>query len=229
MELEEIARSLEEIRLDMLREVNAFERRDAGPHWLKDRVHAACVRIYAVGRMLDDLADATAPGATVEGEGFVVLPIGRFDELREAEETLQETRFAPANGEHDDVPRDRVISGLECEIERLNEKIGRLRGDAKVRAEAAAPPRVSDEVLLKHIQDHQAEIDGIKDRLDEGCGEFRKLSSRIDVCSDRMGTLSGRMNRLEARDGLNPILRDEATRDRLLQEVKRAGAESTPP
>jgi hypothetical protein len=231
MELEEIARNLEEIRLDMLREVNAFERRDAGPH----RVRDACVRIYAVGRMLDDLADATAPGATVEGEGFVVLPIGRFDELRQAEEHLEETRFAPSDGEADEAAMARRVDELRginedlhgllreqaAENGRLKAENDRWRGVSDRPLEPFTPgpmtvsPRVADEVLLKHIQDHQAEIEGIKDRLDEQ--------------SDRINALVARMIRLDADimpirqigPGTGPEARqrDEATKARLLQEV----------
>jgi hypothetical protein len=216
MELDEIARSLEEIRLDMLREVNAFERRDAGPHRLKDGVRGACVRIYAVGRMLDDLAGATAPEAAIEGEGFVVLPVGRFDELRQAEEHLEETRFEPA------------------------EAAAYLQPGPTAREPALHP------VLDKHLQDVQAEIDGIKERLDEdrrwlenhdravarlvdGVGEDGKaFGPRLDELFDRIEGLRARLARMEAREGHNPILREEARKQeeaiktRLLQELNSA-------
>jgi hypothetical protein len=35
-------------------------------------------------------------------DGFVILPVTRYEALREAEENLQETRFEPADGEADE-------------------------------------------------------------------------------------------------------------------------------
>jgi hypothetical protein len=92
----------------------------------------------------------------------------------------------------------------------MQEEIARLKGDARVRAEAAAPLEARadpDPVLDKHLQDLQAEIDGIKDRLDEGCGQSTTSSSArrdkavgetLSTIFDRLGAMTARLNRLDA-------------------------------
>jgi hypothetical protein len=244
MELEEITRQLDRLT-GTFRHGGNFD-----AHWAAEVLSAA-------RECLDDADADDGPPASVD-DGFVILPVARYEALREAEEQLQETRFGPTDG--DGPSGQGVIDALtgECqELRKANLKwrdnfqareahisaqaleIGRLKGEAKVAA--AAPRQVSDEVLVKHIQDLQAEIDGIKDRLDEGCGEFNKIKARLDEQSDRLHGFIARMNRLEA--DVMPIRRigpgtgppdqqrDEATRDRLLQEIKRVagGVESTKP
>jgi hypothetical protein len=220
MELEEITRQLDRLT-GTFRHGGNFD-----AHWAAEVLSAA--REY-----LDDADADDGPPASVD-DGFVILPVARYEALREAEEQLQEMRFEPSDGEPDD--KQATIDELSKAHLKWREQDRRLR-------EAAGPTagHVSDEVFLKHLQDLQAEIDGIKDRLDEGCGEFNKIKARLDEQSDRLHGFIARMNRLEA--DVMPIRRigpgtgppdqqrDEATRDRLLQEIKRVagGVESTKP
>jgi chromosome segregation ATPase len=239
MELEEI-----KVRLDRIRDTL-----DRGG---KFDIDWAVEVLAAAREYLDDVEDD--PPVKVD-DGFVILPVTRYEALREAEENLQETRFEPADGEADEKQATidaltRRLDGV-CnesngrlkEIERLvalvrnlhrscdeyhsrthamQEEIGRLKGDAEVRADAAAPlrdvsgRRASEEVFLKHIQDIQAEIDGIKDRLDEitqhvGAANLRwagikrqvddmtpSFDAKLGAHWDRINAFAARLNRLEA-------------------------------
>jgi hypothetical protein len=219
-----------------------------------------------LGELLEALDD-DGPPVDVD-DGFVILPVTRYEALREAEETLQETRFEPDDDGEDEKQATidalkrradelaaanmnfaRDYAGLAHHAREQRAEIGRLEAAAKAksRADADATPwasavRVKDEVLLKHIQDLQAEIDGIKDRLDEGCGQFNKIKARLDEQSDRLHGFIARMNKIEVKTqpigvlrepGFGPEARerDEATRDRLLREIKRVadGVGSTKP
>jgi hypothetical protein len=184
-----------------------------------------------LGELLEALDD-DGPPVDVD-DGFVILPVRRYEALRKAEETLQETRFEPA-----DAPPLGKIEGLESlynrvgEImERLDEALDRgksrtagadcyqslaaLRADIRdglkgseyaVYRDAVATAdgeetsrrvmvdhltRKTDEIsntigiLPRHLQGLQAEIEGIKGRLDEQ--------------SDRLHGFIARMNKIEAR------------------------------
>jgi hypothetical protein len=284
MELEEIRGRLDRIRETLLR---------GG----KFDVDWAVEALSAAREYLDDAED-DGPPVDVD-DGFVILPMPRYEALREAEEHLQETRFEPdddGHGERTDVTLMRHLSAAHHEIHRL--RSGARARDVDAATPGASAARVKDEVFLKHLQDLQAEIDGIKDRLDEGCGQFNKIKDRLDTaheqsaalfCShwdrinalaarmdrmnglesefaervdvlagrmdatdkavgetlstifDRLGAMTARLNRLDA--DVMPIRRigpgtvpearerDEATRDRLLREIKKVadGVGSTKP
>jgi chaperonin cofactor prefoldin len=233
--------------------------------------------ICDVTKALDELEEVDDPPVNVD-DGFAILPMARYEALREAEENLQETRFEPADGEADEKQATidaltrrldglaesnrRLVEGLDGRGRYIHEQaaeIGLLKEAAKVRAEATAPGPTAPEpqlhpVLDKHLQDIQAEIDAIKGRLDEGCGQSNKIEVRLGEVEhlvgstnvatpnlrDRINAFAARMNRLEADvmpfrrigpgTGPRDRQRDEATRDRLLQEIKRVagGVEPKP-
>jgi chaperonin cofactor prefoldin len=202
--------------------------------------------ICDVTKALDELEEVDDPPVNVD-DGFAILPMARYEALREAEENLQETRFEPADGEADEAALARRVD----ELRRINEdlhgllreqavEVGRLREAAKVRAEAAAPLRTAegdeemsrrvdhlmrktdvlsntDGVHMRHLQDLQAEIGGIKDRaeasekhrqkyvdavrnrMDELYAEFRKVNGRLDEGCGQFNGISAAIGNL--RDG----------------------------
>jgi FtsZ-binding cell division protein ZapB len=168
-----------------------------------------------LGELLEALDD-DGPPVDVD-DGFVILPVTRYEALREAEETLQETRFEPDDGEADE--KQATIDALTRRVNELAEsnlkwareyarlahhvreqraEIGRLKGVSDRPPDAANTVGTVNTVIVSHIQDLQAEIDGIKDRLDEGYGQFNKIKSRLDEQSDRLHGFIARMNRLES-------------------------------
>jgi hypothetical protein len=246
MELEEI-----KVRLDRIRDTL-----DRGG---KFDIDWAVEVLAAAREYLDDVEDD--PPVKVD-DGFVILPVTRYEALREAEENLQETRFEPTVSDQQDRidALTRLIDQLKVAIEGRDRTIAHLKEAAKVRAEAAAPGATASEpqlhpVLDKHLQDLQGEIDGIKDRLDEVCGQSNGISAAIgnlrdgdrvagnELCrlNDRINAVAARVNRLDADimpfRRIGPVTgpedqrRDEATRDRMLREIKRVtgGVESTKP
>jgi hypothetical protein len=187
-------------------------------------------------------------------DGFAILSMPRYEALREAEEQLQEPRFEPADDDEDE--KQATIDALTRRVNELAEsnarglqalngrgryiheqaaEIARLREDAKVRSEAAAPPgpeaprddedparRIvlgdlvghltrrtdhlmqktdqlsnTDGVFLKHLQDLQSEIEGIKGRLD---AQDKAVGEKLGTIFDRLGAFAGRMNQLKARE-----------------------------
>jgi hypothetical protein len=228
--------------------------------------------LKAILDRIETVADEPDDAVDVD-DGFAILSMARYEALREAEEHLQETRFGPSDGDPSDpnslsrrvVRQYNLILDQAEEIDRLQVEVGHLREAVMVRADAGAPLKPSDgeaarapdtpntvgtvnAVVVRHIQDLQAEIGGIKDRLEEGCGEFRDLygrvsglSARLDEQSDRLLGFIARMNKIEADvmpirrigpgTGPQDQQRVEATTDRLLQEIKRVthGVESTRP
>jgi chromosome segregation ATPase len=85
----------------------------------------------------------------------------------------------------------------------LQEEIGRLKGAAKeeIRHLREAAKVRADEVFLKHVQDLQSEVDGIKDRLD---AQDRAVGEKFGTIFDRLGAFAGRMNQLKAREAATP-------------------------
>jgi FtsZ-binding cell division protein ZapB len=163
-----------------------------------------------------DVVEDDEPPVDVD-DGFVILPVTRYEALREAEETLEETRFEPADGEQDEkqAPIDaltrrvnelaesnlkwaRDYARLAHHVREQRAEIGRLKGVSDRPPDAANTVGTVNTVIVSHIQDLQAEIDGIKDRLDEGYGQFNKIKSRLDEQSDRLHGFIARMNRLES-------------------------------
>jgi predicted RNase H-like nuclease (RuvC/YqgF family) len=186
-----------------------------------------------------DVVEDDEPPVDVD-DGFVILPVTRYEALREAEETLEETRFEPADGEQDE--KQAPIDALTRRVNELAEsnlkwardyarlahhareqraEIERL-GEAATAGEPQLPP-----VLDKHLHDLQAEIDGIKDRLD---AQDKAVGETLSTIFDRLGVMTARLNKLDA--DVMPIRRigpgtvpearerDKATGDRLLREIK---------
>jgi DNA repair exonuclease SbcCD ATPase subunit len=227
MELEEVRRRIDKLQEGTSSWPSQVATTDGYVYDLQTVYRAIC----DVTKALDELESPDGPPVDVD-DGFVILPMPRYEALREAEETLQETRFEP-DGDDGQDEKQATIDALKrrgnelaaanmkfardyaelahhareqrAEIERL-EEAAKARAEAATAGEPQLPP-----VLDKHLQDLQAEIDGIKDRLDEGCGQFNKIKDRLDTaheqsaalfCShwDRINALAARMNKLEARE-----------------------------
>jgi hypothetical protein len=163
-----------------------------------------------LGELLEALDD-DGPPVDVD-DGFVILPVTRYEALREAEEALQETRFEPADdGEADEAALARRVDELRGINEDLHGLLreqaaenGRLKEAAKAQAGEAIPrpgPTAREytlhPVLDKHLQDLQAEIDGIKSRLD---AQDKAVGEALGTIFDRLGVMTARLNKLDARE-----------------------------
>jgi chaperonin cofactor prefoldin len=196
--------------------------------------------ICDVTKALDELEEVDDPPVNVD-DGFAILPMARYEALREAEENLQETRFEPADGEADE--KQATIDALTRRLDELAEsnrrlvraldgrgryiheqaaEIGLLREAAKVRAEATAPGPTAREpalhpVLDKHLKDLQAEIGGIKDRINAFAARMNRLEADV-MPFRRIGPLRDPVLGPDARKTV------EEAKSRLLEEALGRGA-----
>jgi Mg2+ and Co2+ transporter CorA len=191
MGLEKVRRRLDRMRETLLRG-GKFD-----IDWAADSLLAAREHL----EHLEDAADE--PPVSVD-DGFAILPMARYEALREAEENLQETRFETAGGdEHDEAALRRVdeLRGINEDLHRLLREqameIGRLKTAAKVRADATNTVGTVNTVIVRHIQDLQAEIDAIKDRLDTA---DKRIGDALVNMFDRINAVVARLNKLDARE-----------------------------
>jgi ElaB/YqjD/DUF883 family membrane-anchored ribosome-binding protein len=165
-----------------------------------------------------DVVEDDEPPVSVD-DGFAILPMERYEALRQAEENLQETRF-------DGVSKTwyEAFEAERAKVRAMKEEIGRLK-------EAAAPLKPAGlgttagepqfhPVLDKHLQDLQAEIDAIKDRLDElvnnlGAANLRyghiknRLDETMPSVDAKLDALGDRINAVAARlDAAGPAVGD---------------------
>lgn len=207
------------------------------------------VAFQQAGRLAHLLDELDLESDLPAGPGFVCLPIGAHDRLRAAAERAEEAEARLLACEQSLLVQldekgllDMRLRDARATIKRLtaerpdptrfpiNPEPGR-EGD---RIEPFTPgpmhvtPRTTpDPVVHQHLRDLQGEVDGLKDRLEEGCrqhqglnarlaaledvggfpvgGEFAEFKRRLDEQSDRLHAFGARMNKAEAQMKPRPV------------------------